>query len=339
MHGNFKAEKLAPASEEAGSRKPEAAESLLAHRLAAMLGAVYAGQSLDRGKLASQFGVTERTVYRDLQRLAPYIELQADGNYHLAPRFNPHLPTQALTTLTALVGAQGLFPSSAPSFLLPVVQTPEQVNFTVKGPAYESQPSQQAAGLAWSTFELADQSIRNRSRCQFLYAQRLRTVEPYRLINKNGIWYLAAVEVGVNQLKTFSVGRMGDFRLVPEPFVRDTEIVQRIQENDDIWLGESSISITLRVSSDVVNYFLRRPLLPRQENIEECADGSWHIRTTVVHINQIMPLIQHWIPNVWILEPDWVAALLQEKLRTYLISIQKNLSEFDLIFKRSTTGN
>jgi hypothetical protein len=64
-------------------------------------------------------------------------------------------------------------------------------------------------------------AIVQRYECQFAYKAKPRHAQPYRLIHKNGVWYLAAMEGGL--LKNFSVALITELavdeasRFTPDP--------------------------------------------------------------------------------------------------------------------------
>jgi len=67
-----------------------------------------------------------------------------------------------------------------------------------------------------------------------------------------------------------------------------------------------------RVAPEAAHYFSRRQLLPRQQHRED-ADGSLLVTTHINHLNQLLPVVRYWLPNVRIVKPvQWHEALLEE---------------------------
>ena len=82
-----------------------------------------------------------------------------------------------------------------------------------------------------------------------------------------------------------------------------------LQSKDDVWFTPHTTEVLLRVSPAVAHYFVRRPLLPRQQQRTD-ADGSLVVTAHINHINQLLPMVRYWLPNVRILQPmEWHIAL------------------------------
>ncbi|MBF9187941.1 HTH domain-containing protein [Enterobacter hormaechei] len=60
-----------------------------AERLVEIIISLHRNGSVNRRDLMHKFGITERTVYRDLQALSPIIEHDGKGRYQLLPAYQP----------------------------------------------------------------------------------------------------------------------------------------------------------------------------------------------------------------------------------------------------------
>lgn len=60
-----------------------------AERLVDIIIALHRNGSVNRNDLMQKFGITERTVYRDLQALSPIIEHDGKGQYRLLAAYQP----------------------------------------------------------------------------------------------------------------------------------------------------------------------------------------------------------------------------------------------------------
>ncbi|MHA0865686.1 HTH domain-containing protein [Enterobacter wuhouensis] len=58
-----------------------------AERLVDIIIALHRDGNVNRSDLMQKFGITERTVYRDLQALSPIIEHDGKGQYQLLPAY------------------------------------------------------------------------------------------------------------------------------------------------------------------------------------------------------------------------------------------------------------
>lgn len=281
----------------------------LALRLADILRLLQAGERPTRLQLAERFGVSERTIYRDLSRLGDVVEPGSDGVYQLARHYRSSLSPADLNTFARLSGVAQLFPASDRRSWLDLLK-PGQPSFLVRDGHFAAErPDTQ-------DFRALARAIDRQVRCRMLYTDKPRCIEPYRLVHNKGIWYLAATENG--HLKSFALGRISELRLLDETFVADAAIRAQIENDDDIWFGQNRLDVTVQVAASNAYYFLRRNVLPNQHLLEQQADGQLRLRCHVNHANQLLPILRYWIPHIRILEPVWLQQQLNDELTAYL---------------------
>ena len=203
----------------------ERGHDTLVRRLAMMLVKLNQGASLDPRELAEEFGVNLRTVQRDLNDRFAYLPLQkAEGKYRLEPAFLGKFGVKDIERFASLAGIRGLFPSFSDDFLRDIFDTRMQSALLVKGHHYEDLGGKEAA------FKQIERAIVGRRKLSFRLAKEgapksYEDIEPYKLLNHKGIWYLVGKDGG--KLKTFSFARIeslidagGSF--APDPAVEKT---------------------------------------------------------------------------------------------------------------------
>lgn len=281
----------------------------LAYRLAGILLKLNQGESLGLASLAAEYGVSERTIRRDLNRLGGVIDQDADGRYRLAAAYRGKLSPRDLENFAKLAGVEELFPRTGQRFLVALLDTLSQGSFLVRGHHYEAlKPHDE-------TFQQLDRAIREHKRCTITYADKRRELEPYRLINSKGIWYLAATEAGT--LKSFSLSRLSQLRVGDDSFAPSPDIRHQIETDDDVWFSQEKTEVLLSVAPQVAYYFKRRKLLPLQVIEKELENGGLLVSSRISDKNQILPLVRYWIPHVRILEPGWLREALESSLRAF----------------------
>ena len=102
--------------------------------------------------------------------------------------------------------------------------------------------------------------------------------------------------------------------LIPPAALPQTPAHQHyLQQQQDVWFTGQSTEVLLRVSPTVAHYFIRRPLLPRQQTRDDPDDGSLLVTTHIHHPQQPLPVVRFWLPHVRILQPaEWHDTLVQE---------------------------
>ncbi len=282
----------------------------LAFRLAGILLKLNLGEVFSCETLAEEFKVSERTIYRDLNRLGGIVDHLTDGRYQIAAEYRGKLNAKDLETFARLTGVNELFPNASHRFLIALLDTLTQSSFLIKGHRYEKLKPNDAQ------FNQLDNAIRLQRICILTYSEKRRTLEPYRLVNNNGIWYLAATEN--QQLKAYTFSKISQLIVTEESFMPQTAVQTEIETDDDIWFSRDKTEVLLSVSPQIAYYFLRRKLLPRQETVKQLDNGGLIISSQISHANQILPLIRYWIPRIKTLEPAWLQESLESELRDYL---------------------
>lgn len=288
----------------------------LGFRLAHILGKLNQGERLDPQLLADEFNVNLRTIQRDLNERFAFLPLQkTDGHYHLQLTFLGKLSLRDVGHFASLAGVRGLFPSLSDDFLRDIFDARLQNALLVKGHNYED------LGGKEHSFRQLEQAILARNKVTYSYqkpegVKTYTDAEPYKLVNHGGIWYLAAKDGA--RLKSFSFAKIDRLQVSDATFTPDPEVDKTLQAEDDIWLNDKKIEVVLKVSGGVAGYFKRRKLVTNQVIEKELEDGGLIISAKVAHINQILPTVRYWIPNIRIISPEGLQAEMQNEIQTYL---------------------
>ena len=173
----------------------------LVYRLAQMLIKLNQGEKLEPQALAEEFGVNVRTIQRDLNERFGYLPLEkTDGYYHLDASFLGKISIKDIHRFASLAGVKGLFPSLANDFLRDIFDSRLQSAVLVKGHHYEN------IGDKAKLFKDLEKAIVAHHPVSFNYlksegSKTYQAVNPYKLVNHKGIWYLVAQDG--DKLKSF----------------------------------------------------------------------------------------------------------------------------------------
>ena len=292
----------------------------LVYRLSQMLVKLNQGERLSPRDLADEFGVNIRTVQRDLNVRFAYLPLYKEGGYYsLDPIYLGKLSIRDIERFASLAGVQKLFPLLSTDFLREIFDNSTQSALLVKGHNYENLAGKEPL------FRELEQSIINKQKINFDYqkdevTKQYKSVEPYKLVNNKGIWYLVCRDSG--KLKTFSFSKIKALIRLDVYFEYDSSVDTLLSEDDSVWIGEETKEVVLKVSKTVADYFKRRKLIANQVIEKELEDGSLILSTKVANHNQIIPIIRYWIPHLRIISPDQLQEELEQSLRDYLGSSQ-----------------
>jgi len=288
----------------------------LVYRLAGILMKLNQGERLDACSLADEFGVSLRTIQRDLNIRFAYLPLQKDnGRYYLDASFLGKLSNRDIKNFADLAGVRGLFPSLSDAFLRDIFDQRIEPSFLVKGHHYEDLSGKD------QLFRNVEKAIIESRHIHFQYRKqhemkKYSAVEPYKLLNHKGIWYLAGKDD--DKLKTFSFSRIDSLQVAKTSFSPDKSVQDTLFNEDGIWFGSDKIEIVMTIAAEVTLYFKRRKLIANQIIEKELDDGSLIISTKVGHANQVLPIVRYWIPHIRIISPEGLQNELEESLSNYI---------------------
>ena len=287
----------------------------LADRLANILTKLNMGYQLSIKELASEFGVSTRTISRDFDRINTYLPLLQDNEnkkFYLDLNYLGKIAPKDIRNFAQLSGISHLYPSLDMSFLRELLDSRAHQIYSAKGYSFED------ASQFKELFKVLGKAIQEQRQIGFLYKGESRLVQPYRLIHHHGSWYLAAVRK--DQLRTYRISHIQLMHATHEypQFIPDQDIVKLVEDDDSIWFGQDKQEIILSIDSQVAFYFKQRSILPEQQIVRELGDGGLLVSSKINHDMQLLPLIRFWIPHLKIVNPERLQDEMEKGLKEYL---------------------
>ena len=183
--------------------------------------------------------------------------------------------------------------------------------YLIKGHNYEDISDKE------DDFKVVEEAILKQNRISFFYSDKERILNPYKLLNKDGIWYLVGVE-NDETLKTYSFKKTSKVNLQDSAFELDNEILEIIKNDDNVWFSQKQTEVVLKVDKSIAEYFKRRKVIANQSILKELEDGSLLVSCKVSFDEEILKIVRYWIPNVEIISPDSLKDKLFESLNKYI---------------------
>ena len=283
---------------------------VMVQRITIIISELYQYGFVSRQKLMDEFKISERTLYRDLNRLGDRIIHNGDGIYRLAPAYAKPQSLKELQNLVRILGMEALFPAKK------LFSQPDLTSLSIR--ALPSDP--EAQRVLENNFSLFDKAIRENNICEFHYKDKLRTVAPYKLINIKGVWYLGAVDRG--NAKGYQLSKIRWLNLTSVQFTPELHITQYFAEEDDVWFSLNKQTVHVKIAAEVSYYFQRRNLLPAQKLIRQESNGDLIVQTEMAHENQLFPLLRYWLPNLIIISPISLQHRFQQKLNQQMAEME-----------------
>ncbi|OGB82221.1 MAG: DNA-binding protein [Burkholderiales bacterium RIFOXYD2_FULL_59_8] len=288
------------------------------YRLVQILKKLNQGQKLAPKALADEFGVNLRAIQRDLNERFAFLNLEkVDGRYQMPSILLGKLNVQDVERFASLAGVRGLFPSLSDDFLRELFDSRTQSAILIKGPHYED------LGGKEILFDQLEEAIHGCKHITYTYQKidgikTYRQVEPHKLVNHDGIWYLAAKDDG--KLKAFTLVKIHRLQVAESTFLPDLILNKTLAEEDGIWLNEKKLEVVLKITGTAASYFRRRKWVANQVILKELEDGGMIVSAKVAHINQILPIVRQWLPCIRIMSPEGLQADMEKEIRSYLSS-------------------
>ena len=288
----------------------------IAYRLTEIIRRFCEGEALSSKALVALFGVDARTIQRDLNERLAFLDLEkSSGAYTMNPARLGILKRVDIERFAELAGLQGLHPRFSTEFLRDMLDNRVQQALQVRGHNYEDLRGKE------EVFRRLKEAITTHQLIGFEYtkpdgAKMVEGVQPYRLVNQDGVWYMAAMDDG--KLKSYAVSKIDRLLVSPDTFTPDPAITQKVNEEDSIWLNLNKTEVVLKVAPAAADYFKRRKLIGGQKTVKELEDGGLIVSGLIAHPNQILPIVRYWLPNIHVISPEGLQAELEQQLRTYL---------------------
>lgn len=286
-------------------------------RLASILFKLNQGEKLNKKQLAEEFNVHSRTISRDLdERLSFLPFVISENTYTLPSSYLGKLRLEDINRFAKFASVKDLFGKIDQAFFQKYLTD----SIIIKSYQAESIAHKQ------QEFDTINDAIQKKYLLKFSYKRvsqkedknRSFEVEPYKLVNNLGIWYLVALHD--DKIKVFSITKISLPQVQNQKFEPNPLIVETIENGDGIYFEGVMDEVILKVSARVAVYFTRRAVLPNQEIVKEMTNGTLIVMCKKVHEQSILPLVRYWIPHVEIIAPDSMKIKLMQELQQYIES-------------------
>ncbi len=295
------------------------ARDLLAKRLAFILTKLNNGERFTLKELALEFGTNTKTISRDLKERFIYIPIKKDGKYYSLEEYAlGKLNLEDIKNFATISGIKSLYPTLTNQFLTEILENKINSVFLIKNSGFEVIENKK------EDFEKLSRAIINHQVVEFVYKEKEKVVEPYKLINSNGVWYLCANDN--EKLKTYSFTKMENLKIKNDKFNLNIELLNQIEKDEINWFSNEAKEVHLKIDNNAKEYFLRKKILANMKIIEETSE-YFIVSTKVAFDDEIINLVKYWIPYIEIISPNHLAKKLNNILNSYIKRAQPVLSQ------------
>ncbi|EAH4576465.1 YafY family transcriptional regulator [Campylobacter jejuni] len=284
----------------------------LSIRLVQILSKFNNGESLSAQELAQEFNVDTRTIQRDLNERLTFMPIKKEnGRYVLESFALGKLSFKDIQNFATLSGIAELYPKLDQGFIVDLLSHRVNKVLMVKNEGFQK--------VDYELFKDLSVAILKHNVLNFFYKEKERQIKPYKLVNYKGIWYLLGDEN--DKLKHFNLDKISKLRTKNENFIPNEKLEEQIQNDPNIWLGESK-EVILKLDKNAKEYFFRKEILSNYQIIDE-DETSYTLSTQVSYEDEILYLVKQWIPYIKILAPIELKTRLENILKSYLNNLSK----------------
>ncbi|RXI29659.1 transcriptional regulator [Arcobacter defluvii] len=272
-------------------------------------------------ELSKELDVSTKTIQRDLYEvLSTYGAIKEGRTWKIDPKLKEdNLASNEKMILGILdemaKGAGKIFYSKAHSLLSQVTQQLEHPIFANINGEYLEEKS-------IALFEQIEKAIKQKVEIKFDYENYNFHVKPLKLAFFDGFWYLLALHIGEKEIfKKYHLKSIKNVQILEYTFEIPQIVEDRLRYANSVWFNlDEQFSVRLFIDKNVRKYFERKPL-KGQTIIGVDKDGSIEIEIKITNEMEIIPLILYYIPYIKVIEPQWLADGVKEKVQGYLKEI------------------
>lgn len=286
------------------------ADEKLAKRLAYILTKLNNGERFTLKELALEFGTTTKTISRDLKERFIYLPIEKEGNYYFLRDYAlGKLNLEDIKNFATISGIKSLYPTLTNQFLTEILENKINKAFLVKNSGFEMIENKK------DDFEKLSRAIINHHVVEFIYKDKEKIVEPYKLINSNGVWYLCANDSG--KLKTYAFTKIENLKIKEDKFNLNSELLKEIEKDEINWVSNDAKEVQLKIDNSAKEYFLRKKVLSNMIILEETSE-YFIVSTKIAFDDEIINLVKYWIPYIEIISPNDLSEKLNNILNSYI---------------------
>ncbi len=289
-------------------------------RLVTILSRLDHGEALSVKELAKEFGVSERTIRRDLnERLSAFPLYQENRKWKMDEDFR----LQKVTTLEDRLvldilqklgeGLGGVFAQKSRTLLSRLKNGTPDALYTK---LYFEDIAHKMKEL-----EILEEAIGAKRQVSFFYENRARQVSavvamPLKIVNFEGYWYLLALHEG--NLRKYYLKNISSLQVLEQEFVSGIDIDSYLQQAVSIWFDDTKTpyEVLLYADSTASRYFRRKPL-PTQKITALHEDGAMEFSVSITHEMEIVPLVLQWLPHLFVRSPRHIKEAIDDRVERY----------------------
>ncbi len=299
---------------------------------------IAAGEYPNATKLSTEFEVSTKSIYRDIEFMRDRMELPIEfdhiknGYYYTEPVENfPAIQMTEGEFFALLVAEKALQQYRGTNFEKPLFSAfkkmaaalPETISLQISD--WEQAISfqlRQMPIINLQTFDTLASAVASKKQLEILYKKpgnpsaEQRIINPYHLANINGEWFLFAYDTLRKDIRTFVPSRILSVKLTGKTFEKKNKfsIDKFLRDSFGVHSGSVNYNIVIRFNERVADY-VREKKWHESQKLIELSDGSVEMRLTLSSLVEIQRWILSWGGNAVVLEPPDLVHSIKESAK------------------------
>ena len=291
-------------------------------RLILILSKLDVNERPTQNELALEFGVSLRTIQRDIgQRLTYFpIEKTKEGRLFFTEGFSlkrtsfEDIEMILLSlSLSMVMDISPKFSKSAHSLLGKLLVPNFSSSYLIKQDPYEK------IDMDSSKMNELEFAIENKRLTTIKINELEFLLEPYKIICFDETWYLFAKDLDDKKIKTFFISDLLHVEYSSRVFKAHKDIDKILQNAHTAWFEDgTSYEVKVHVMKEIAHYFKRKKYFISQKLIRENTDGSLVLSFVISHDEEIDNIIKAWLPHITVISPKRLRKKMQNELENYI---------------------
>jgi len=272
-------------------------------------------------ELSEEYNVSRRTIQRDIyERLSHFpIEVKENKRLIFTEGFSLNrtkLSIEEITTLTLsldmIKNAGSNFFDSSELLLKKMLYKDFTTPYFIKPNEFET------IDIDSSILNTLESAIISYNEVEIVMNTKI-TVQPIKVINIDGLWYLLAVDKETKKIHNFFISKIKSVQILSSEFILDAYLQQLPDKIlSPFFDDEDYFDVVVSVDRSIAHYFKLKKQLSSQKIVKEKSDGSLIVSFAVTHEEDIDNIIKSWLPHIRVISPQSFKDKIKKELENYL---------------------
>lgn len=287
-----------------------------------------------RKDLAEEFNVSSKTIQRDINERLRYFPIEENSLKQLKFLEGFSLNKTSLKenemlfiylSLSQIKDINKNFEKTTYDIFSKLLTPHYRTPYHIKANAFEN------IDMDSKLLNTVERAIEYKNCLNLKLRNRQFTIEPYKVICFDGIWYLLGKDLDDQKIKTVFIHEIIDMDLQKEKYSLDKPIETILENVHSAWFEDGNqMNIVIKINKRVAFNFKLKSILPSQKILEEYENGSLLVEFGVSTEEDIDNIIKSWIPDIEIISPQKYRDSFIKELKDYINICENNFEKFTL---------